>query len=94
MIVEYIDNGGAVVENNNPAVEYKILAKKITTENTVRYQVRICGGNLVDGMKLSERELKKLITKFSDVPEDVYNKYCNYLAGNGKSSLRSIERSL
>ena len=33
MITEYYNNKGEQVENVNPVIEYKIVAKKVTTDN-------------------------------------------------------------
>jgi len=94
MNIEYYNTKGLVVENDNPLIEYKIVAKKVVTENLVRFYVKRANGRLVDTRKLNDRELKNSNAKFIEVDETVFNKYHNYITLKTATPLNSIERML
>jgi len=94
MITEYYNNKGEQVENVNPVIEYKIVAKKVTTDNLVRFYVKRANGRLVDTRKLNDRELKMSNAKFVPVEESVFKKYYDYITLKTATPLNSIERML
>lgn len=91
-MTEYINNKGIIVDNDNPLIEYKIVAKRVKTENLERFFIKRANGRLVDAKKLNDRELKSLTAKFIEVDKQVYEKYYNYIVGKTKTPLNSIER--
>lgn len=94
MIIEYINTKGFIVENNNPLIEYKIVAKRVKTENLERFFVKRANGRLIDTKKINDRELKSSNAKFIEVDGVVFNKYYEYITGQTKTPLNSIERML
>jgi hypothetical protein len=94
MIVDYLNSEGLIVSDVNPMMEYKIVAKKIITENLVRYFIKRSNGRLLDPKKLGARELKSARTTFIEVTELVFLKYHDYILNKTKVPLNSIERMI
>lgn len=92
MLVEYFNTKGILVENDNPDIEYKIVAKKVTTANLVRFYVKRRHGRFVDVLKLNDREIKNSICTYFEVDEPVFKKYIAYMRGTTTTPLSSIER--
>jgi hypothetical protein len=90
----YYNNKGLQVENINPMIEYKIVAKKVVTENLVQFFIKRANGRLVDTRKLNDRELKNSNARFIRVDEKVFDKYYNYITLKTATPLNSIERML
>lgn len=94
MSVEYINNEGQLISEFNPRMEYKLVAKKVKTENLVRFFIKRSSGRLLDVKKLNNFELKSARTVFIEVKESIFNKYVDYINNKTKVPLNSIERMI
>lgn len=92
--VEYINNVGELLEEVNQLIEYQIVAKKVTTDNLVRFFIKRNKGVLIDTRHLNQRDLKVAKTSWIEVEEHVFNRYLSYINGTTKTTLNTIQNMI
>ncbi len=94
MITEYLNKVGDIVETYDTQYEYRIVGKKVVTENLTRFYLKQSSNRILDVLGLNDRQLRAARTKYIEVTSDVYDKYIAYIKNKTFTSLGSIERMI
>ena len=82
---------GSKVESIADTTSYKVIAKKLTTKNLIRYYLKEIHGRVINPAETTVADMRKDSGNMVEVPESVYELYHKIIAQTSKVSFNSIQ---